>query len=55
VNGDVALADSGELNMPTARSRLVDLGTLSGEAADKPLPPRQEPGYFRRFMDMLGF
>lgn len=55
VNGDVALADTGELNMPTARSRLVDLGTLSGEAADKPLPPREEPGYFRRFMDMLGF
>lgn len=55
VNGDVALADTDELNMPTARSRLVDLGTLSGEAADKPLPPREEPGYFRRFMDMLGF
>lgn len=55
VNGDVALADTGDLNMPTASSRLVDLGTLSGEAADKPLPPREEPGYFRRFMDMLGF
>lgn len=55
VNGDVALADAGELNMPTSRSRLVDLGTLSGEAADKPLPPREEPGYFRRFMDMMGF
>lgn len=55
VGGDVALADTGELTMPAARSRLVDLGSLSGEAADKPLPPREEPGYFRRFMDMLGF
>ena len=28
---------------------------LSGEAADKPLPPREEPGWFRRFMNMFGF
>jgi outer membrane protein assembly factor BamE len=41
--------------MPVAKTRLVDLGSLSGEAADKPLPPREEPSYYRRFMDMLGF
>ena len=41
--------------MPVSNSRLVDLGSLSGEAAEKPLPPREEPGYFRRLMDSLGF
>ena len=55
VGGDVAVADAGELNAPVNQSRLVDLGSLSGEAADKPMPPREQPGYFRRFMDMLGF
>ncbi|MBS1139476.1 MAG: SmpA/OmlA [Proteobacteria bacterium] len=55
VDGDVAVADASELNMPVAKSRLVDLGTLSGEAADKPLPPREEPGFFRRVMNMFGF
>jgi outer membrane protein assembly factor BamE len=54
VAGDVVEADATDLNGPVAKSRLVDLGTLSGEA-DKPLPPREEPSYYRRFMDMLGF
>jgi outer membrane protein assembly factor BamE len=53
--GDVDSASVNELTVPQASTRLVDLGTLSPEAADKPLPPRQEPGYFRRFMDMMGF
>ncbi|UCV27479.1 outer membrane protein assembly factor BamE [Ferribacterium limneticum] len=55
VDGDVAVADAGELNAPVAKGRLVDLGTLSGEAADKPLPPREEPSFFRRVMNMFGF
>jgi outer membrane protein assembly factor BamE len=55
VAGDVAQVDEGDLAMPVAKTRLVDLGSLSGEAADKPLPPREEPSYYRRFMDMLGF
>lgn len=55
VDGDTAVADAGELNAPTNKSRLVDLGTLSGEAADTPLPPRQPPSFFRRIMDSLGF
>ncbi len=53
VDGDVAVADTGELAMPAARSRLVDLGTLPEDAA--PLPPRQEPGFFGRMMNMFGF
>lgn len=55
VDGDVAVAEVGELTTPVVKTRLVDLGSLSGEAADTPLPPREEPSYFRRFMDMLGF
>ena len=55
VGGDVAVAEVSELTAPASKTRLVDLGSLSVEAADKPLPPRQEPSYFRRFMDMLGF
>ena len=55
VGGDVAVAEVSELTTPASKTRLVDLGSLSVEAADKPLPPRQEPSYFRRFMDMLGF
>lgn len=55
VGGDVAVAEVTELTAPPVRSRLVDLGSLSGEAAEKPLPPREEPSYYRRFMDMMGF
>jgi outer membrane protein assembly factor BamE len=55
VSGDIAAAGSGEMNAPVNKSRLVDLGSLSPEQADKPLPPREPPGYYRRFMDMLGF
>ncbi len=55
VGGDVAVAEVADLTAPVAKTRLVDLGSLSGEAADKPLPPREEPGYFRRIMDSLGF
>ncbi len=55
VGGDVAVADVAELTTPQSKSRLVDLGSLSGEAADKPLPPREEPSFFRRFLNMFGF
>lgn len=55
VGGDVDVAPTDGLVAPQANTRLVDLGSLSGEDADKPLPPRQEPSYYRRFMDMMGF
>jgi outer membrane protein assembly factor BamE len=55
VGGDVDVASTEELTTPVSKSRLVDLGSLSGEAADKSLPPREEPGWFRRFMNMFGF
>lgn len=54
VGGDIAEGDSGELNAPPNKSRLIDLGSLSPEQANTPLPPREQPSYFRRFMDMMG-
>lgn len=54
VEGDVVVAQVAELTTPVAKTRLVDLGSLSGEAADKPLPPPEAPGIFRRLMDLLG-
>lgn len=51
VGGDVAVADVAELTTPVSHSRLVDLGTLTD---DKPLPPREEPSFFRRMMNMIG-
>ena len=52
VGGDVAVAEVSDLTAPVAKNRLVDLGSLSPETAG--LPPREEPGYFRRFMNLLG-
>ena len=55
VSGDVEQAGVSELATPVVNARVVDLGSLPAEAADKPLPPREEPGYFRSLMDSLGF
>jgi outer membrane protein assembly factor BamE len=55
VEGDVDLAVASELAAPVARNRVVDLGSISPEAAGKPLPPREEPGFVRRLMNMIGF
>ena len=55
VAGDVEVAEVAELTTPVAKSQLVDLGGLSGEAADKPLPPPEERSYFRTLMDKIGF
>lgn len=52
VGGEVAVAEVSELTAPVNKNRLVDLGSLSPETAG--LPPREEPGYFRRFMNLLG-
>ncbi len=54
VGGDVLVAETGELTVPTTNSRLVDLGSLPPELADKPLPPREEPSFFRRMMNSFG-
>jgi outer membrane protein assembly factor BamE len=55
VAGDVAVADVATLTTPVAKTRVVDLGSI-GEGEDAvPLPPPEEPGYYRRFMDLIGF
>ena len=55
LGGDVVQGDAAELAMPANKTRLVELGAISAEEADKPLPPREPPGYFRQMMDMFGF
>lgn len=55
LEGDVAPATADDLNAPVAQSRLLDLGSLSPEAAAQSLPPRQPPGFFRRLLDNFGF
>lgn len=42
-----------ELTATVSKSRLVDLGSLSAEAAAQPLVT-EEPGFFRRMMNKLG-
>lgn len=54
VQGDVDEASVTELTSPVARTRIVDLGTVSEEQAGK-LPPPEGPGYIRRFFDWIGF
>ena len=53
--GDVDVATVADLTVPTARTRLVDLGTLGEGEASTPMPPPEGPGYFRRFFDWIGF
>lgn len=55
VDGDVAEASVPELTTPVARSRVVDLGSLSESGSASVLPPPEEPSYYRRFMDLIGF
>ncbi|UCV14369.1 outer membrane protein assembly factor BamE [Quatrionicoccus australiensis] len=55
VAGDVEVASVEDLTTPQNKSRLVDLGSISGDAADVPLPPREPPSLYRRFMNAMGF
>ncbi len=54
VDGNVDAASVGELTAPVARTRMVDLGAIP-EGKEGVMPMAEEPGYFRRFMDMIGF
>jgi outer membrane protein assembly factor BamE len=53
VDGDVAVADVAELTTPVAKSRLLDLSVLPESGV--PMPAAEEPSYYRRFMNMIGF
>lgn len=55
VSGDVDVATVAELTTPVERTRVVDLGVISAEAADAPTAPPEEPGFFRRMIKKIGF
>lgn len=55
VGGDVDAATVADLTVPQNTTRLVDLGAMSEEAAAKPLPPREPPGFFGRLREWIGF
>lgn len=54
VQGDVDEASVSELTTPVARTRIVDLGSVSEEDAGK-MPEPEKPGFFRRMVDWIGF
>lgn len=55
VEGDVVVAEVSELTAPVARASVVDLGTMPESGAGSTLPPPEEPSYYQRFMNMIGF
>jgi len=54
VSGDVDVASVDELTAPVSRTRVVDLGSISAEAAAEQAPAIEEPGFFRRMMNKVG-
>ena len=54
-SGDVDVATVADLTVPTARTRLVDLGSLGDAGVNTQMPAPEGPGYFRRFFDWVGF
>jgi len=50
VAGDVVAAQGGEEAAPDVKSRVIDLGS-----ADTTAPPPEEPGFFGRMLDKIGF
>jgi outer membrane protein assembly factor BamE len=54
-SGDVDTANVEELTVPTARTRLVDFGTLPSDGSAPPMPPPEGPGFFKGLMDSVGF
>jgi len=52
VAGDVVADAGGADAAPEVKSRVIDLGSIDGEA---PLPPPEEKGFFGRMMEKVGF
>ncbi len=55
VSGDVAVGDLDELAAPTARTRVVDFGTLPGDGSAPPMPPPEGPGFIEGLIKSVGF
>lgn len=54
-DGDVDVATVADLTVPTTRTRLVELGSLGEGGVAMQMPPPEEPGYFRRLINWVGF
>lgn len=54
VAGDIAPASIAELAAPVANTRVIDLGTISPEAAAQKAPAVEEPGLLKRMMNKVG-
>ena len=56
VAGAVEVGDLAELSAPQSRTRIIDFGTISDEAAAQPAPApeTEKPGFFRRMMNWVG-
>ena len=55
VSGDVAVADPDDLAVPTARTRVVDYGTLPSDGSAPPMPPPEGPGFIESLIKSVGF
>ncbi len=54
-SGDVEVADLDELAVPTARTRVVDYGTLPSDGSAPPMPPPEGPGFIESLIKSVGF
>ena len=54
-SGDVEVADLDELALPTARTRVVDYGTLPSDGSAPPMPPPEGPGFIEGLIKSVGF
>ena len=54
-SGDVEVADLEELAVPTARTRVVDYGTLPSDGSAPPMPPPEGPGFIEGLIKSVGF
>ncbi len=55
VSGDIEVADLDELAVPTARTRVVDYGTLPSDGSAPPMPPPEGPGFIEGLIKSVGF
>jgi outer membrane protein assembly factor BamE len=55
VSGDVAMAEPDELAVPTARTRVIDYGTLPSDGSAPPMPPPEGPGFIEGLIKSVGF
>lgn len=52
VSGDVEVAQPGDLTGPTAKTQVVDLGSVPADG--QPLPPPEGRGFFRKMLEKIG-